>query len=76
MKLKTLGRDISVIEVSNISKHGFWVYVNYKEYFFSYDQYPWFKEAKTNEIFDVQILHRSHLYWPQCDLELNSLENP
>ncbi|NOY61498.1 MAG: DUF2442 domain-containing protein [Calditrichaeota bacterium] len=78
MKLKTLGKDISEIEVSNISMHGFWIYVNYKEYFLPYDQYPWFREAKINEIFDVQLLHQSHLYWPQLDIDLdiNSLENP
>ena len=77
MKLETVGKDISEIEVLNISIHGFWLYVNDKEYFLPYDQYPWFKNASINEIFDVQLLHKSHLHWPQLDvdLEINSLEN-
>ena len=78
MKLKEPGKSISEIEVSNISVHGFWLYVNGKEYFLPHDEYPWFKDAKISEIFDVQLLHQSHLYWPQLDvdLELSSLENP
>jgi len=61
MKSKTPGKNISEVEVSNISIHGFWLYINEKEYFLPYDQYPWFKDAKLSEIFDVQLLHQSHL---------------
>lgn len=78
MKLTTLGQNISEVEVSNISIHGFWLLVNDKKYFLSYDQYPWFKDAKISEMFNVKLLHQSHLYWPQLDidLEIDSLENP
>lgn len=78
MRSATPGKNISEIEVSNISKHGIWLYINGKEYFLSYDKYPWFKYAKIIEIYDVQLLHQSHLYWPKLDvdLELTSLENP
>jgi len=78
MRLATLGKNISEIEVSNISDHGFWLYVKGKEYFLPYDQYPWFKNARISEIFDVQLLHQSHLYWKNLDvdLEISSLENP
>ena len=78
MKSKTPGKNISEVEVSNISIHGFWLYVNEKEYFLPYAQYPWFKDAKLSEIFDVQLLHQSHLYWQKLDvdLEIYSLDNP
>lgn len=78
MKSLAIGKTISEVEVTNISTHGFWLYVNGKEYFLSYQDYPWFTNARLNEIFDVQLLHRSHLYWPKLDvdLEVNSLENP
>lgn len=78
MKLKAPGKNISEIEVLNVSIHGFWLYVHGKEYFMPYDEYPWFKDAKMSEIFTVQLLHQSHLYWPQLDvdLEIKSLENP
>ncbi len=78
MTSKTLGKNISEVEVANISKHGFWLLVNEKEYFLSYDEYPWFKNAKVSDILDVKVLHQSHLYWPQLDvdLELSALEEP
>ncbi len=78
MTSKTLGKDISKVEVTNISKHGFWLYVKDKEYFLSYHEYPWFKNAKVGELLEVRLLHRVHLYWPQLDvdLELSTLQDP
>ena len=78
MTSRTLGKNISEAEVANISKHGCWLLVNEKEYFLSYDEYPWFKNAKVSDILDVKLLHQSHLYWPKLDigLELSALEEP
>lgn len=78
MNLSTTGTNTSEVEVSNISIHGFWIFVKEKEYFLPYEEYPWFKNARLNEIFDVKLLHRAHLYWPQLDIDLHieSLEQP
>lgn len=78
MKSLKLGENISEIEVTNISRHGFWLFVSGKEYFLSFEHYPWFKEAKINDILNVRLMHKNHLYWKSLDvdLELNSLENP
>ena len=78
MKSKTLGKNISEVEVSNISKHGFWLLVNEKEYFLPYDEYSWFKDAKISDILDVRLLHGSHLYWEKLDVDLEvcGLEDP
>ena len=78
MKSKELGINTSEIEVLNISNLGIWIFVNSKEYFLSYEQYPWFKEAKIKEIYNVVLLHESHLYWPDIDIDLHleSLEKP
>ncbi len=78
MTSKTLGKNISEAEVAKISKHGFWLFVKDKECFLSYREYPWFKNAKVDDILDVKLLHRSHLYWPKLDidLELSALEEP
>jgi len=75
---KTRGKNTSKVEVSNIDSRGFWLYIEGKEYFLSYGQYPWFKEAKVKEILNVKCLHNFHLYWPDLDidLELNCLANP
>lgn len=78
MKLYRRGKNTLNVEVSNISMHGIWLYVNGKEYFLPYDEYPWFKDAKIKEIHNVQLLHESSLHWPELDvdLELDSLEHP
>lgn len=78
MKLQKLGKNILEVEVLNISKHGIWLYVKGKEYFLPYQEYPWFKEAKVSEIYNLELLHGFHLYWPDLDvdLELESLEHP
>ena len=78
MKLQRRGKNTSKVEILNISIHGIWLYVNGKEYFLSHEEYPWFKDAKIKEIYNVQLLHESHLHWPELDvdLELDSLENP
>lgn len=78
MKLKTAGGNTSLIEVTNISNHGFWIYLNDQEYFLSFDDFPWFKDATVSAIVNVQLLHGYHLYWPELDidLELNSIQFP
>jgi len=78
MKSQTLGKNISEVEVQNISSHGIWLYAVGKEYFLPFNNYPWFKNAKINDIYDVELLHDHHLPWPalDVDLELESLETP
>jgi len=78
MKSHKLGTSTSGAEVVNISNHGFWLYVKGKEYFLSYEDYPWFADAKVNDIFNVELQHDSHISWPRLDidLELDSLNNP
>lgn len=78
MKLKQHGKSTSVPEVTNISSHGFWPYMNEREYIISFKDFPWFKNAKISEILDVKVLHQSHLYWKNLDIdfELDSIENP
>lgn len=70
MKLKRLGKNTSKIEVLNISIHGLWIYVNGKEYFLSYEDFPWFKKARLSEVYNVQLLNGYHLCWPSLDVDL------
>jgi hypothetical protein len=66
-----------MVSIFNISSNGFWLYVKDKEYFLSYEEYPWFKEARIKDILNVKLLRDFHLYWPDLDvdLEVNCLEN-
>ncbi|MBI3306523.1 MAG: DUF2442 domain-containing protein [Candidatus Omnitrophica bacterium] len=72
------GKSTSKVEILNISKNGIWLYVKTKEYFLSYQDFPWFSDATVSEIFDVKLIHGFHLRWEQLDvdLELESLEHP
>ena len=78
MKSSALGKSTSPVEVQEISHHGIWIYVKGREYFLPYKDYPWFKEAKISEVFNVQLLHGMHLHWPDLDvdLELEALQHP
>jgi hypothetical protein len=67
-----------VVEVTNISKHGFWLLLDDKELFLPFEQFPWFKDAPVRSILNVELLHQRHLYWPDLDVDLTveSIEHP
>jgi len=61
-----------------MDRFGLWILVEEKEYFLSYDQYPWFKNARVDQILNVQLLKEDHLNWPELDIDLcvESIEQP
>ena len=71
------GKDTSV-SVENITPFGIWMFVNGKEYFLSYEDYPYFEDQTIKLIQNVKLLHGFHLFWPDLDvdLEIDNLENP
>ena len=77
MKLLKNGKDI-LVSVENITPFGIWLYIKGKEYFLNYKDYPYFKNQTINDIQHVELLHESHLYWPDLDvdLEIDNFENP
>jgi hypothetical protein len=77
MKSQQVGQNTSGVEL-NITQHGIWLYVNDHEYFLSYDDYPFFKDAKIKDIYQIELIHNTHLYWPilDIDLDIDVLENP
>lgn len=78
MKSEMPGSGTSVAEVTNISRHGFWVYLGDREIFLSFQDYPWFHDASVGAILKVERPQPYHLYWPHLDvdLSLDSIENP
>ncbi len=58
------------VEVMNISRHGFWLLVEHKEYFLSFEDFPWFKPATVASL-RVELLNPHHLYWPGLDVDLD-----
>ena len=77
MKLKAAGKNISKIEVTNISPFGIWLLFCEKEYFLPYTEFPWFKDSKVADITNVKLLNDNHIHWPSIDVELETdiLEN-
>lgn len=67
-----------IVSVENITPLEIWLFVNEKEYFLSYKDYPYFKNQTISSILNVKLLHGFHLYWPEIDvdLEIDNLENP
>lgn len=71
MKSENIGADTSAVEVLNVSPHGFWLLVGASEYFLSVDDFPWFRSATLKQLFNVELHHGEHLYWPELDVDLD-----
>ena len=78
MKSATPGSSTSAAEVTNVSPHGFWLFVGERELFVPFDHFPWFRDASVREIANVQLPTPHHLYWPDLDIDLavDSIEQP
>jgi len=72
------GDPTSEAEVTHISAHGLWLLSKGKEYFLSYDDFPWFKDQPVKSIINVEEPTPGHFYWPEMDVDLteNIIENP
>ena len=77
MKSLKRGKSTSAI-IENITPFGIWLFVSDKEYFLSYEDYPYFRDQPLRAIQKVQLLHDHHLHWPELDvdLEIDVLEHP
>lgn len=75
---KTLGKNISAVEVTNISANGVWLLTEAKELFLPYNEFPWFKDASVAKILHVEEPHPGHFYWPDLDIDLTQeiIEHP
>ena len=65
-------------EVTNISSHGLWILSNEREFFLSYENFPWFKDKTVNDITKVENFGQGHLYWENLDVDLSleMIEHP
>ena len=78
MNSEQLGKTVSDVEVTNISTHGIWLLVGEREFFLSYEDFPWFKEVPIGNILRVEQPTPRHFYWPDLDVDLGieSIEHP
>lgn len=73
-----LGSDISEVEVTHVSKQGFWLLLGDEELFVPFKDFPWFAEAPIGKLTQVELPQPHHLYWPELDVDLavESIRSP
>ena len=78
MLSKQHGANTSVVEVTNVSSHGFWLLWKGEEYFLAFETFPWFHEANISAISNIELQGKEHLYWPDLDVDLSLgiIKNP
>jgi hypothetical protein len=78
MKSAKLGKRTSDVEITNVSKHGFWLLIGAKERFVPFEQFPWFRDAPIGHLLNVELPSAHHLYWPDLDVDIavESLDHP
>ncbi|MBI1849438.1 MAG: DUF2442 domain-containing protein [Planctomycetes bacterium] len=78
MKSAARGKRTFEVEVTNVSKHGFWLLFESREVFVPFERFPWFRDAAIGSILNVERPQAHHLYWPDLDVDLSveSIEHP
>ena len=72
------GASTLEVEVTNVSKHGFWLLLGDDELFVPFSEFPWFKDAPIAKLLNVEHPYEHHLYWPDLDVDLavESIRHP
>ncbi len=72
------GTNTSAVEVTQVSRHGFWLLLGGEELLLPFVDFPWFKQATIEQMTDVEWPSPDHLYWPQLDIDLavESIRHP
>jgi hypothetical protein len=78
MRSAERGKRTSVVEVTNVSRHGLWLLLGDRELFLPFSKLPWFREAPIANVVRVERASPDHLYWPGLDVDLpvESIEHP
>jgi hypothetical protein len=73
-----LGNHTSVAELTNVSKHGFWILLGDEELHLPFEHFPWFKSATIEQISNLEWPNEKRLYWPMLDIDLSvdSIRHP
>ena len=73
-----LGTVILGPEITQVSRHGFWLLLADEELFLPFEQFPWFRQATIDKLSRVEAPSPDHLYWPDLDIDLavESIRHP
>jgi hypothetical protein len=72
------GSSTSEVEVTNVTRHGFWLLLGQEELFVPFSDFPWFSAAAITDLVNVEWPSPEHLYWPALDVDLSveSIRHP
>lgn len=78
MRSGVRGKTTLAVEVTNVSGHGFWLFLDDRERFVSFTEFPWFRDASIAAVCNVERPSAGHLYWPDLDVDLatESIDHP
>jgi hypothetical protein len=65
------GSGTLAVEITHVSRHGFWLLLDNEELLVSFVEFPWFREATIDQLLNVERPTADHLHWPQLDLDLS-----
>ena len=65
------GFATSALEVTHVSRHGFWLLLGEEELLVRFEDFPWFRQATIEALTLVERPSPDHLYWPQLDVDLS-----
>ncbi len=66
------GSDTSVVEVTNISQHGFWILLGAaEELFLPFSEFPWFQDAAVAKICAVELAGPGYFCLRDLDIDLS-----
>ena len=66
------------VEVTHVSRHGFWLLLGDEELLVPFEHFPWFRSATIEQLSTVEWPTPDHLYWPMLDVDLSvsSIRDP
>ena len=78
MRSAKRGKNTSDVEVTNVSRHGFWLLVGGEEKLVSFVAFPWFRAVSIGALTNVVMPGPGHLYWPELDVDVavESIDHP
>ena len=80
MKSEKRGKATLAVEIVQVTQRGIWLYLAgaKREFFLSFEHFPWFAEATVRELSLVDVERGHLLRWPELDvdLDLDRIEHP
>ncbi len=65
------GSATLAVEITHVSRHGFWLLIDGEELLVRFADFPWFRQATIGQLMTVERPTPDHLYWPQLDVDLS-----